>query len=61
MTFFEWYYRVLIIQAVCIFIILSGVLAVKYFFKEEFLKVTEFYQKNIMIDTKISEVIEDEL
>lgn len=61
LTFFEWYYKVLIIQTVCVIVILSGVFAVKYFFKDEFSKVAEFYVQNIMADTDIAEVLEDEV
>lgn len=61
MTFFDWFYKVIIIQTVCVLIILSGVLVVKYFFKNEFSKVREFYNENIMADTYIAEVLEDEI
>lgn len=61
LAFFDWFYKVLIIQTVCVIIILSGILAVKYFFKNEFSKVREFYNENITADTYISEVLEDEI
>lgn len=61
MTFFDWFYKVLIIQTICVLIILAGVMTIKYFFKNQFLKVTEFYKENIMADTYIAEVMGDEI
>ncbi len=59
MAFFDWFYKVLIIQTICVLVILAGVMTIKYFFKNQFLKVTEFYKENIMADTYIAEVLED--
>ena len=59
MTFFDWFYKVLIIQTICVLIILLAVVVMKYFFKGQFSKIAEFYNQNIMADTYISEVLED--
>lgn len=61
MTFFEWFYKVVIIQSVCVLIILSSVLVTKYFFKSEFSVLEEFYKTEIMNDTDIKEVLSGEI
>lgn len=59
LAFFDWFYKVLIIQTICVLIILSAVVVMKYFFKGQFSKIAEFYNQNIMADTYIAEVLED--
>ena len=59
MAFFDWFYKVLIIQTICVLIILSAVVVMKYFFQGQFSKIAEFYNQNIMADTYIAEVLED--
>ena len=59
MTFFEWFYKAIIIESVAVLLILLTVLTLKYFFKSEFKKVQCFYQNYIMIDTDINEVLKD--
>ncbi len=61
MTFFDWFYKAIIVQSVCVLIILSGVVVIKYFFKANFTKIEKFYIDNITADTKISEVLESEI
>ena len=61
MTFFEWFYKVIILQAVCVLIIILSLLAIKYFFKGEFKEVQAFYYENIAVDTDINEVLKDEV
>ena len=61
MTFFEWFYKAVIIESVCVIIIISGVVATKYFFKTGYLKAEEFYKTQIMSDTDIKEVLESEI
>ncbi len=57
MTFLEWFYKVFIIQAVYILIMLSTVLILKYFYKEEFKNVQDFYQEYIISNTDVNEVL----
>lgn len=59
MAFFDWFYKVLIIQTICVLIILSAVVVMKYFFKGQFSKIAKFYNQNIMADTSIAEVLAD--
>ena len=59
MTFFEWFYKVIILQAVCVVLIISSMLTIKYFFKDEFQKVKAFYRHNVVVDTDINEVLGD--
>ncbi len=61
MTFFEWFYKAVIVQSVCVFLILISVVVIKYFFKDTFIKIEKFYTDNITADTKLSEVLEGEV
>lgn len=60
MTFFEWFYKVVIVQSVCVFLIIASVLVVKYFFKDTYKQVKDFYNDHLNSDTSVSEVIEGE-
>lgn len=60
-TFFEWLYKVCIVQTVCVVIILVSVLVIKYFFKDTFSQIQKFYNTHILSETKISEVLSDEI
>ncbi len=61
MGFFDWFYKTMIASAMCVVILLSCVLVVKYFFKDTFLKAEKFFIQEILSDTKISEVLSDEI
>ncbi len=61
MTFFEWFYKTVIVQSVCVLIILLSVIIMKYFFKDVFAEIKDFYREEILSDTKISEVLADEI
>lgn len=53
--------RLIIAQAVCVLIILSSVLVIKYFFKGTYKQLTKWYIDNVCVDTDINEVLEDEI
>ena len=57
MTFLEWFYKVIILQGICVLLIILSLLAVKYFLKAEFKKVQTFYNDNIVVDTDVNEVL----
>lgn len=61
MSFFEWFYKVVIIESVCVLLIISSIFIVKYFFKSEYPIVFEFYKTEIMSDTDVSEVLNGEI
>ena len=61
MTFFEWFYKAVIVQGICVLLILTAVLAVKYFFVDEFKQVQNFYDTHIAVDTDINEVLQNEV
>lgn len=61
MTFFEWFYKAVIIESITLLLILLTVLTLKYFFKTEFKKVQDFHTKHIAVDTDISEVLNNEI
>ena len=60
MTFFEWFYKNLIIEGVFVLILLSGVVFIKFFMPETFFEREEFYKQKFTTDTSISEVIDSE-
>ncbi|MBQ4118823.1 MAG: hypothetical protein IJD45_00360 [Clostridia bacterium] len=61
MTFFEWFYKAVIIEGIAILLTLLITLTLKYFFKSEFKKVQDFHAKYIAVDTNISEVLSNEV
>lgn len=61
MTFFEWFYKTVVVQSVCILIILLSVVVMKYFFKSAYNEVEKFYREEILSDTSISEVLPNEI
>ena len=61
MTFFEWFYKAVIIEGITLLLILLSILTLKYFFKSEFKKIEDFNTKYIAVDTNISEVLNNEI
>ena len=61
MTFFEWFYKAIIIESLTLLLILLTVLTLKFFFKSEFKKVQDFHAKYFAVDTDISEVLSNEI
>ncbi len=61
MTFFEWFYKVVIVQSICVILILLSVVTMKYLFKEEYVKIKDFYKTEILNDTDVNEVLLDEI
>jgi hypothetical protein len=58
MTFFEWFYKNLIIESIFVLVVVCVVLFTKYFAKDTFLELKKFYEDNMISDTSISEVID---
>lgn len=54
----KWFH-IIITQAVCVSIILIGILITKYFFKSTYKDIKEWYEINIQNDTDINEVLSD--
>ena len=61
MTFFECFYKAVIIESIVVLLILLSILTLKYFFKKEFKKVQDFHEKYIVVDTDINEVLKNEI
>ena len=61
MTFFEWFYKTVIVESICVLIILLSIIIMKYFFKSTFLQVDKFYTQEILSDTRIEEVLPNEI
>ena len=53
--------KLIIAQTVCVLIIISSVLVIKYFFKGTYKQLTKWYIDNVCVDTDINEVLEDEI
>jgi hypothetical protein len=60
MTFFEWFYKNLILSGVFVLILLLSVVIIKYFAPDIFAVTQKFYKDNFLTDTKISEVLDGE-
>jgi hypothetical protein len=60
MTFFEWFYKNLILSGVSVLILLLSVVIIKYFAPDIFAETQKFYKDNFLTDTKISEVLDGE-
>jgi hypothetical protein len=60
MTFFEWFYKNLILSGVFVLILLLSVVIIKYFAPDIFAETQKFYKDNFLTDTKISEVLDGE-
>jgi hypothetical protein len=60
MTFFEWFYKNLILSGVFVLILLLSVVIIKYFATDIFAETQKFYKDNFLTDTKISEVLDGE-
>ena len=61
MTFFEWFYKAVIIESIAVLLILLSILTLKYFFETEFKKVQDFNEKYVAVDTDINEVLKNEI
>ena len=48
---------IIITQAICVIIILLALIVIKYFFKDTFAKIENWYNKYICADTEISEIL----
>ena len=53
--------KLIITQAICVLIIISSVIAVKYFFGGTYKKLLSWYKENICVTTDINEVLSDEV
>ncbi len=54
----ETFFKIIIVEIICVAVILLSVIAVKYFFKATYSKVEKWYKENIIVDTDIKQVIE---
>ncbi len=54
-------YELIIIQSICVVIFICGVLCCKYFFKNTYKQIENWYMDNITVDTDINEVLSDEI
>ena len=53
-----FFIKCIIIESIAVFLILASVLVIKFANKSFFEKAKKWYEKNILDDTSISEVIE---
>lgn len=51
--------HIIITQAICVLVILSVVLVTKFFFKNTYKEIKEWYGINILNDTDINEILRD--
>lgn len=51
--------HIIITQFICVAIILSTILITKFFFKDTYTELKEWYKTNICNDTDINEILQD--
>ncbi len=54
----ETFFKIIIVEIICVAVILLSVISVKYFFKSTYSEVEKWYKANITVDTDIKQVIE---
>lgn len=55
------YLPICITQSVCVLVILITILIIKFFFEENFTVFQNWYKQNILDDTVVSSVFEEEI
>lgn len=53
-------FRATISQILCVLILLIGILITRSFFPEIFKEFSTWYEKNLLVDTSVNEVLENE-
>ncbi len=61
MNFWDAYMKMLIVEGVAALLIIITVLTVKLCFKDTYKDLSEWYKENVLVDTDISEVINNEV
>ncbi len=61
MNFWNAYVKMLIVEGVAALVIIISVLTVKFFFKDTYKNLSEWYKENVLVDIDISEVIKSEV
>ena len=54
------FHKIIAVEAICAVVLLLGIVAVRYINKEAFEQIRAFYQQNILTETSVSEVLEEE-
>ena len=55
--FFEYFYKIIITELICIGLIIISVFLIKSFSNKIYSSLKEFYIQNLCVDTDINEVI----
>lgn len=50
-------HKIIVVQAICAALILLGIIAVRYVNREAFEDIRSFYEKNILTETTVEEVL----
>lgn len=53
------WFKIIVVQSICVAIILLTILFVKFFFKNTYKELKNWYQNNLCSETKISEVTDN--
>jgi len=56
----KYFTEIFITQSICITVIIIIILITKFFFKNEYIKLKNFYEKQICSQTHVSEVLSDD-
>lgn len=55
---FDYIYKIIIVETICIMIMLIGITSVKYFFKGTYKELKVWYEEYLCDETSINEVLE---
>ncbi len=61
MKFWDLYIKLIIIECVAVFTVITAVFVTKYCFKATFLQSKAFYNQSILTDTDVNEVLKGEI
>ena len=53
------FYKIVIVEAICITILILVITAVRYFSPATFKEIRDFYEQNFLIETNVDEVLQN--
>ncbi len=53
------FFSVALLESILAVLLILGILAVKFFFKEQYIEMKKWYTENITVDTNVSAIIDE--
>lgn len=54
------FHKIVIVQAICVLVLLMGIVLMRYCSKETFERIKEFYEQELLTETTVEEVLGQE-